>query len=182
MVAPDSTGPWLSFVNLVEIHVLDALRRGHKISLPKVRRALDYLNHRFPSRHPLAHHLLRTDGLDVFVERYGSLINVTKEGQMAIREMLEAHLGRIEWGPRGIAIRLFPFTRKRRASEPRAVVIDPRIQFGRPVLVGTGVPTAIIAERYKAGESVIDLARDYGRKPNEIEEAIRCELHLAEAA
>ena len=41
---------------------------------------------------------------------------------------------------------------------------------------GSGIPTTIIAERYKAGESVDELADDYGRKRLEIEEAIRCEL------
>jgi uncharacterized protein (DUF433 family) len=56
------------------------------------------------------------------------------------------------------------------------VVIDPRISFGRPVLAGSGIPTAVIADRYKAGESVDELADDYGRKRLEIEEAIRCEL------
>ena len=56
-----------------------------------------------------------------------------------------------------------------------AVVIDPYVSFGRPVLVGTGIPTAVIAARYKAGESVDDLADDYGRSREEIEEAIRCE-------
>ncbi len=63
-------------------------------------------------------------------------------------------------------------------EEPRTVVIDPRVSFGRSVLAGTGIPTAIIAERYKAGESVDALADDYGRKRVEIEEAIRCELAL----
>ncbi len=49
---------------------------------------------------------------------------------------------------------------------------------GRPVLVGTGIPTAILAERYKAGESIDELALDYGCDRLQIEEAIRCELRL----
>ena len=61
------------------------------------------------------------------------------------------------------------------------MVIDPHVSFGRPVLVGTGIPTAVIAERYKAGESIDELAGDYGRGPSEIEEAIRCELWLEAA-
>jgi uncharacterized protein (DUF433 family) len=49
------------------------------------------------------------------------------------------------------------------------------------VLAGTGIPTAIVAERYKAGESIDELAEDYGRSRKEIEEAIRCELWLEAA-
>jgi uncharacterized protein (DUF433 family) len=54
--------------------------------------------------------------------------------------------------------------------------MDPYVSFGRPVLAGTGITTAIIAERYKAGESIEELARDYDRVPHDIQEAIRCEL------
>jgi uncharacterized protein (DUF433 family) len=44
------------------------------------------------------------------------------------------------------------------------------------VISGTGIPTRIIFERYAAGESIQDLADDYGRPRLEIEDAIRCEL------
>jgi len=54
-------------------------------------------------------------------------------------------------------------------------VIDPRVAFGRPVIAGSGIPTAEVAERFNAGESINDLARDYERAPADIEEAIRCE-------
>ena len=64
----------------------------------------------------------------------------------------------------------------------KAVEIDPRLSFGRPVLVGTGIPTAVIAERYKAGETIAELAEDYHRTSTEIEEALRCELKRTSAA
>jgi uncharacterized protein (DUF433 family) len=53
---------------------------------------------------------------------------------------------------------------------------------GRPVLKVSAVPTAVIADRYKAGESIADLADDYGEDPLNIEEAVRCELQPAKAA
>jgi len=177
---PDSKTRLLSFMNLVEVHVLDAIRREHNIPLEKVRIAVSYLSKQFPSRHPLADQEFETDGLDLFVKKFSQLINTSQEGQLAMQEVLQAHLHRIERDLKGIPVRLYPFTRKRDLrepqEEPKAVVIDPRVSFGRPVLAGTGIPTAVIAERYKAGESVDDLADDYGRKRLEIEEAIRCEL------
>jgi uncharacterized protein (DUF433 family) len=36
----------------------------------------------------------------------------------------------------------------------------------------------VVAERYKAGEDVTYIARDYGRKEEEINDAIRYELKL----
>lgn len=178
---PDKHKRLLSFMNTVEAHVLDAIRREHEIPLGKVRRALDYLRRKFPSRHPLADQEFETDGMNLFIERYGELINISADGQLALRKLLEAHLRRIERDKAGLALRLFPFTRKRQAEEPKVVVIDPFVSFGRPVLVGTGIATAVIAERYKAGESIEDLAQDYDRQRIEIEEAIRCELELQAA-
>lgn len=171
----------MSFTNLIETHVLDAIRRQHQIPLDKIRLAMKYLQDQFGSEHPLADHRLETDGLDLFVREYGRLINITQSGQMAIREFLEGYLKRIERNSVGEAVRLYPFTRKRTIDEPRLIVIDPSVSFGRPVLAGTGVPTSAIAERYKAGESVPQLANDYGRSAEEIEEAIRCELQLEAA-
>jgi uncharacterized protein (DUF433 family) len=178
---PDDARAGLSFVNLVEAHVLDAIRRHHQVPLSKIREAIHYLRKHFSSTHPLAEQRFQTDGIDLFVERFDQLINVTQSGQIALREFLKAHLHRIEHDATGNAVRLYPFTRKRDLHEPRVVVIDPHISYGRPVLVGTGIPTALVAERYKAGESIDELAEDYGRSREEIEEAIRCELWLEAA-
>jgi uncharacterized protein (DUF433 family) len=98
-----------------------------------------------------------------------------------MRDVVAAYLRRVERDAKGLPVRLYPFTRKREPDEPRAVVIDPHVSFGRPVLAGTGVVTAILAERFKAGESVEDLAKDYGRTALDIQEALRCELPLEAA-
>jgi len=175
---PDDVRVGLSFINLVEAHVLDAIRRHHQVPLSKIREAIDYLRRHFSSKHPLAEQRFETDGIDLFIDKFGQLINVTQSGQIALRELLKAHLHRVEHDSSRTAVRLYPFTRKRDLREPKVVVIDPHISYGRPVLVGTGIPTAVVAERYKAGESIDELAEDYGRSRNEIEEAIRCELWL----
>jgi uncharacterized protein (DUF433 family) len=168
--------PLLSFVNLVEAYVLDAIRRIHKVSLQRVRKALDFLKKHFGTPHPLATQRFQTDGLSLFIEKYGQLINVTEQGQLAMRKLVEAYLQRIEYDVSELPLRLYPFTGNRQPEERRIIVIDPFVSFGRPILAGTGIATAVIGERYKAGESMNELAKDYGRRHFEIEEAIRCEL------
>ena len=180
-VAPERKPLLLSFVNIVEAHVLDALRRDHHIAMPKVREALSFLEAHFPSPHPLADQRFETDGMHLFIEKYGQLINISQDGQLAMRDVLRMYLTRIERDAAGAPVKLYLFTRARQADEPKVVVIDPYVSFGRPVLVGTGIPTAVLADRYKAGESMQALAEDYERPPHDIEEAIRCELHLQAA-
>jgi uncharacterized protein (DUF433 family) len=165
----------LSFRNIVEAHVLSAIRREHGVELREVRNALDYVSREYELAHPLADHEFQTDGIHLFVERYGRLVNASVEGQMAMRELLEAHLRRVDRNPTGVPVRLYPFTRSRAIDEPRPIAIDPTIAFGRPVLSGTGIPTEVVADRFNAGETIDELAADYGRARGEIEEAIRFE-------
>ena len=171
----DSNG--LSFINLVELHVLDGLRRGHHIPLPTIRNALDFLVKEFPSSlHPLIDSEFETDGVNLFITELGHLINITAAGQLAIRECVKQYLRRVERDSSGIPLRLFPFTMKDFHSTPKTIVIDPHVSYGRPAIVRRGVATAIIAERLWAGESSADLRKDYDLKPEELDEAIRCEL------
>ncbi len=182
----------LSFWNVAELHVLGALRRYHQISPQKLRRVIRYLEDTFNSPHPLLTERMLTDGVSVFIEKTGALINATKGGQLAMRQLLEAHLHRIDQDVDGLAIRLFPFVRhdphneKRQPTtlinEPKIISLDPRVRFGRPVIVGTSIPTEEIAERFRAGDTFAQLADEYGRPAQEIEEAIRCELTLDKAA
>ncbi|OGI48360.1 MAG: hypothetical protein A2151_03970 [Candidatus Muproteobacteria bacterium RBG_16_65_34] len=165
----------LSFINLVEAHVLSAIRREHEIRLPNVRRAIKYLRSKLRSRHPLADQHFETDGLDLFVQEYGRLINITRDGQLAMRNVLQSFLKRVKRDAQGSPVKLYLFVRGA-VEEPFAVVVDPTVSFGRPVLEGTGIPTEILAQRYKAGDSYEQLVEDYGRPKEEIEEAIRYEL------
>ncbi len=166
----------LSFINLVEAHVLNAIRRTHHIALPKVRTALDALKRQFNSARPLVDRQFATDGVNLFIEHYGRLMNITQPGQYAMREILSQHLKLIRRDPHGVPKRLFLFpARAARTDREPPIMIDPRISFGRPVLVGTGLATTALAQRFEAGETMDELAQDYGRPRAQIEEAIRFE-------
>jgi uncharacterized protein (DUF433 family) len=58
-------------------------------------------------------------------------------------------------------------------------VIDPFVAFGRPTIEGSGVPVTSVIERYRAGESIEELADDYEIETGKIEEAIRSALIAA---
>jgi uncharacterized protein (DUF433 family) len=183
---PNTQLTQLSFTNLVEAHVLRVIRQVHEIRLDKVRTALDYLDQQLQIPHPLANIQFQTDGVDLFTESVGRLINVSQAGQLAMRETLQHLLQRIEWDKNGIAAKLYPLTSglKTQPAEnlPKNLVIDPHIAYGRPTLVGTGIPINILTTRYKAGESIDDLAADYTCDRLQIEDAIRCELTFQNVA
>jgi uncharacterized protein (DUF433 family) len=99
------------------------------------------------------------------------LIDLSASGQLAMRRLLAEHLKRVEWDSTNVPIRLYPFLWLA-PGEERAIVIDPRIAFGRPVVARKGISTSAIAERIDAGESVDDIAADYDLGACEIEQAV----------
>ncbi len=157
---PVVAGAFLSFTNVVEAHVLSGLRRRYDLKLDAIRTAVRYVHERLDVEHPLATEQFKTDGVSLFVDRFGRLINVSREGQLAMREVLDAYLERIEYGDHR-AVRFFPLLRE---AAPRVIVVDPRRAFGRPIIAGTSVPVTDIRSRFDAGDS-IDAARRRLRAP-----------------
>jgi uncharacterized protein (DUF433 family) len=176
--ADQSSGRALSFNNVIEVFVLDELRRRHAFSLQHLRRVLKHLEGAFPTvGHPLVILDLRIANHQLFARHGRKLENLSLEGQLAIEDVLRTFLTRVENDASGPGIfRLYPFvTKQRTADAPRTVMMDPRVSFGRPVLSASGVPTGVIADRFRSGESIGSISEDIDQTPEEIGEAIRFE-------
>jgi uncharacterized protein (DUF433 family) len=168
----------LSFMNLLESHALAAMRNLYNLKLPKVRSALRKIGEEDPRQpHPLVTQVFLTDRKDLFIERMDKLVNVSAKSPQLSLDFYRMYLERVESDPKGL-FRFFPFVVEPRPSEPKTIEINPMIGFGKPVIAGTGISTAIIASRFNARESIAGLAEEYGRTPQEIEEAIRWERSL----
>ena len=162
----------LSFRNLVEAHVLRALRTRHGIRLKTVRQALKTAGERLG----IADLLYRNRALlvadrSLFLEYYGELLHLDLSEQIAMRRVLEAFLARVDWDDRDLPIRLYPFLRGTE-SAGRAIVIDPQVSFGRPILADSGISTSALVHRIDAGEGIEAVARDYDITPGDVEAAI----------
>jgi uncharacterized protein (DUF433 family) len=179
IILPPSRPRLLAFSHLVEAFVLGAIRRGHGVALQRVRKAMRYVQRELHVERPLIHAKFKTDGVDLFIEQWGKLVNASKDGQIAMRGALETSLQRVDWDRDGLAVRIFPLVRSAAESQPRSIVIDPERGFGRPTLAGTGIRVEVVVERYRAGESPSDLAADYRVPAELIDDAIRCELREA---
>ena len=61
-------------------------------------------------------------------------------------------------------------------SADRRVVIDPRISFGAPAV--KGIATWALSGREKAGESIADIAEDFGLTLEDVKAALTFEHSL----
>jgi uncharacterized protein (DUF433 family) len=159
-----------SFTNIVEAHTLRALRKTHRLRLEAVRRAVRYVESKLRIPHPLASRDFQTDGADLFVERFGQLINVSREGQLAIRELIAEQLRHIDYGRDGRAAKLYV------DGDRRLIVMDPAVNYGRPVVAGSRVPVEMIVSRFKGGELPVEIARDYDLGEEKVLEALRISM------
>lgn len=186
----------LSFINLIELHVLSGIRRVHRVQFQKVRSALAFLEKTFSTTpNPLANVEFWTDQFDLFIEKSGDLICASRAGQQVIKEAVDQYLHRIDRDPDMQPLRLYPFSRElivhpsqektvlqKLKNEPRSIAIDPLVAFGRPTISDTGVPTNVISGRFRAGEKITDLVEDYGIGKAEIEQALEYEGVIRRAA
>ena len=173
----DEQGKALSFVNLIEAHVLRGLRTKHQLTMQQIKRAMRELTNHEPPPYPLAFEDFLTDRVDLFIERLGSIINLNRAGQIAMEETLRAHLERVDRGSTG-PVRFFPFVRIEDVEGSRNVSLAPTMAFGRPVVAGTRITTAEIASRVNAGEAIEKVAEDLNLETQQAKDAILFEQRI----
>ncbi len=164
--------PFLSFWNLIEAHVLRSLRTDHGVLVPALRDALAYAENELHVKRLLLRKELSTNAGQLFLDRYGQLINISASGQLAMRHVFDEHLKRVEWDKWKFPIRLYPFVSREILTRDRSIVIDPEISFGRPIMLRRGISTAAITERIDVGEKISAIAKDYELTKVEIEQAV----------
>ncbi len=158
------------------------MRRVHGLSLQAIRKALQELAHVRKNAHPLLDESFETDGVDLCIRDQDAVINLSKRSQREFREFVSLYLHRIHRNEKGQVAELYPFVVANKANEPKHISINPAVSFGKPVLAGTGISTSVIVGRFKARDSVAELAREYQVAPAVLEDAIRWEMNKGRAA
>jgi uncharacterized protein (DUF433 family) len=155
----DPAAALLSFYNLAEAHILSVTLRVHRVRVKSIRNAIQELrtmdNISNPN-HPLLSREFYTDGIDLFVKTLHGTVNVSRFGQLGLKEILDSYLRRIERDERFNPTKLYPVHQK-----GKVVSILPTVSSGRPIIDGTGIPVASIWNRYKAGDGIEQIADDY---------------------
>jgi uncharacterized protein (DUF433 family) len=171
----------VSFLNLLELHILKGLRREFCLPLQRIRRALEEYNQTEHMDHPFLDPRLETDWIHLFLHDGDEYLNLNRPRQRGIPQILSTYLQRIDRLDNH-EFRFFPFIVREDSHEPRTIQMSPNIAFGRPVLADTGIATDVIAGRFRARDSVSDLSEEYGVPVSMIEDAVRWELPHLNAA
>ncbi len=178
-ILPTEAGPRepLSFIDLMEAHVLFEIRRVYKFPMKKIKVAMKYLAEQLDGNLSfMAHRDFYHDRTDLFLGEDKTLLCLTQSGQLADPTILADGLRQISYGADGFADEFYP---KMGTVDQRQFFINPSINYGRICLVRLGVGAEALAARYKSGEKMYEIAEDYGATTEEIVEAIRWHDRLA---
>jgi uncharacterized protein (DUF433 family) len=165
----------LSFQNILELHILKGLRKETGLPMQRIRRALQEYAQTESTPHPLLDRRLETDGVHLFLHEGGDYLNLNRSRQMGLPQVLSTYLKRIDRLENGEIV-YFPFISSEDANDPRTIQMSPSVAFGRPVLASTGIVAEVIVGRFKARDTISDLAEEYGVSNAMIEDCVRWEL------
>lgn len=165
----------IGFEDLISMRVIAFLRaRGY--SFAKIRKAEAELRKVTEHSRPFATERIwveKKGAIDIFAEIAFTLLTATRGGQLAFIEFVRENLIDVHgltFDERGIAA----------SWSPRSgVLLHPQIQFGRPCIAGTRIPTGDIDGMVRVGDSIEFLAASYRIVPEQIENAIAWEEELA---
>jgi uncharacterized protein (DUF433 family) len=168
----------LSFYNLIEIYVLAQLRKTHGMTMPKVRRCIEVLSNDLQTQHPIIDAEFVMLGSRLYAERGPRVVNLTRpEGQYLLADAVRDLLTRVDKGPMGYE-RFYPKLPNKQGlvtDRYKPIVVDPEVTFGRPRLAGTGIPTEVIADRYRGGDSMRFIAEDMYISVTKVRQALEFE-------
>lgn len=166
----------ISFHDLLEVRFVHAFRK-HGVSLQAIRLASQRARELFEMDYPFTSRQFRTDGRTIFasaMEETGEteLLDLVKQ-QYAFRKIIEPSLYTgIEFDHEQVATRWYP-------SRGKAIVLDPAIAFGKPIVTNGAVRTSILYDAFIAEGDKNFVAKLYEVPIAAVNAAIAFEENLA---
>jgi uncharacterized protein (DUF433 family) len=170
--------PSIPFIGLAEGFVVLAFRRAG-VSLQHIRKAVAVLEREVGLEHALASQRLFTDGASVLYdyaedEQDDELLTHVVTQQRVLADVVRAYLRLISYGSDGWPERLIS-----PATARPVLVVDPARGFGQPIFIRGGVRVEDVLDRWRAGESLAEVAEDFGVPAEDVEDILRVALPAA---
>jgi uncharacterized protein (DUF433 family) len=163
----------INFYSLIEFYTFFKLREKGVSSI-EIRRLHTELSKTLKTNYPFAiaqdynvenRKTEKTKKTFVYYTYLNTLIKFDKRKQFSFGFM-EKFLERIEFDENNMAMRFFPM------CNSKNVVVDPKHQFGQPVITGTNIKAQTLFNLYRGGESLQDISSLYNISLEKVKDAI----------
>jgi len=167
---------FINFKTLIEFYTFYHLRENG-FSAQKIKKIHEDMAKELSTPYPFASKIYIENIIDeaskktiakrgVYYEIGAGLVKADRKKQIDIKQFLTPFLNKIEFNDNDIAQRYFPL------ENSKTLVIDPKFQFGQPIITGTRIKAEIINEFYEGGESKENICKIYHLQIGQVEDAI----------
>jgi uncharacterized protein (DUF433 family) len=162
-----------NFYTLIEFFAFYQLRQ-EGVTTQKIIKAHQVLSNTFETKYPFAKSNVFTDGRHVlFTGEVGEIIRADETLQITIKEIFEPFCKKIDFNKSNLAERFFPL------GKEHSIVIDPKRQFGQPVIGATNILSESVFNLFRGGESIDVIQRLYDLTGEQVNDAILYHQHAA---
>lgn len=155
-----------NFLTLIEFFTFYQLRQ-EGVSAQKIVKAHQILSKTFRTKYPFAKSNLLTDGEQVLFDGdAGNIIQADETLQINIKEAIEPFCKKVEFSDDDLVKRFYPM------GKDHSIVIDPKRQFGQPVVGNTNVLAETIYNLHRGGESVETITSLYALSVDQVNDVI----------
>ncbi len=155
----------VNFYSLIEFYIYFQCRQNG-MSAQKFKKYHSRLSATLKTKYPFAHHKIRTDFRNIWAEVEGNLIKADGKHQYDSLHLLEKFLHNVSYGENNMAIKFYPLGKQTK------VVVDPKHQFGQPVVDGTNIKTKSLYSLHLGGETNKTISNLYNISLDKVRDAI----------
>jgi uncharacterized protein (DUF433 family) len=169
----------VTFLDFVQLLAVRDIRSKHKVPLEKIRQAVEtarknHIQYPFAVKHKtfLFGDMADEGHGEVILEIKGKLIQASGQarGNEVMPEVAELYMRDLYFDPKsGLATKYYPFGE----ALHRAIVMDPKIRFGEPLVAKCGYTAEALLSAYQVEGGVEAAADAYGVAASDIESALR---------
>lgn len=165
----------VSFLDMIQLYMVASFRSAG-LKMSAVRTIARRVAERTNSNHPFAIHRFFTDGATIIAELRNEsederIYEDMLRGQMVMGETAQQFLRNVEYADE-LARMYWPLGRE------AGIVLDPKRNFGQPIIASSGVPTYPIYRTHMAGDSAEKIAYAYHVDVSAVHAAIEFEQRL----
>lgn len=158
-------GLTVPFNALAEGFIIESFRRAG-LPLARIRPAVDVLRNEIGLENALLSEQLMTDGAEILYRNGEGDLVVVRNHQGVFKEVVSEFLKSISYHDGFVSLIKLP------TFEVIEVIVDPYRNAGQPTIARIGVRVEDVLSRVRAGESVTEVADDFGLAPREVRSLI----------
>jgi len=155
-----------NFFTLIEFFAFYQLRE-EGVSAQRIVKAHHVLEKALHTKYPFAKSSIYTDGKQVlFSGEVGEIIQADDSLQITIKEVFEPFCKKVDFNKDDLAERFFPMGKEHK------IVIDPKRQFGQPVVGDTNILAETVYDLFRGGESIDVIVSLFNLTIDQVQDAI----------